>query len=587
MSPTVTISAIIIASIFISLVVGQTCPAGTNLIQNPSFENPVIASGTSAQLPLDGITSWTGVSVNGNCPTPGTVELNNNFFGPASDGTQYVALDAQCNTALIQRFPTVPGQLYVLSYDYSPQPGVDAPSDVANVYFNGERINSVSQSGLGLTTTNWTTYTQLVTGAGPDELVFEGLGIADAAGSLIDNVYLCPLVCQPPPPCYTLTMDPVLGCNYVPSPDGTPCSTSCSRYVCQMGVCVPPPVPCDQPQDHHYYPGSHYEHKEYKYQQNYGHHDAHYGYGYTYTQYPVQGYKPPYQPQYPPQTEYKPKHYGDDDDYEYKPKEDEYSGYKSEEKEYKPKESEYSGYKSEEEEYKPKKEYKSKDYGYKSEESEYKPKKTEYKPKDYGYEEDKDDYDIQEYKPKEHKSEYKPKDYGYKSEEEDEYKPKESEYKPKKTEYKSKDYGYEPEEEESEYKPKKTEYKPKDHGYKPEEEESEYKPKESEYKPKKEYKSKDYGYEPEEEESEYKPKKTEYKSKDYGYKSEDEEDEYKPKEDKDDYGFEVPDYYFDEDYKADDYESDYEDYDYEPKYEDDDYYHQPKYSSGSGRRSHH
>jgi len=525
----VTISAMIIASIFISLVVGQTCPAGTNLIQNPSFETPAVASGTSSQLPFDGLTNWTGVSVNGNCPTPGTVELVNGLYGPASDGSQYVELDAQCNTAIIQRFQTVPGQLYVLAYDYSPTPGVDAASNVANVYFNGERINSVTNNGVGLTSTNFTTFTQLVTGAGPDELVFEGLGTPDGLGGLIDNVYLCPLVCQPPPPCYTLTMDPIVGCNYTPSADGTPCSSSCSRYVCQMGVCVPPPVPCDQPQDHHYYPGSHYEHKEYKYQQNYGHHEAHYGYGYQYTQYPAPGYQPPHQPQYQPQ--YEPKHYGDDDDYEYKseykPKEDEYSGYK--EKQYKPKDSVYSGYKSEEEEYKPK-EYKSKDYGYKSEDYEYKPKKTEHK--SYGYEEEEDsyDYDIQEYKPKEHKSEYSG------------YKPKESEYKPKKTEYKSKDHGYKPEEEEDEYKPKESEYKPKEH-----------------------------------------------KSKDYGYKSED-EDEYKPKEDKEDYGFEVPDYYFDEDYKADDYESDYEDYDYEPKYyeQEDEYDHHPKYSSGSGgRRSHH
>jgi len=407
------------------------------------------------------------------------------FFGPASDGNQYVALDAQCNTALIQRFQTVPGQLYVLSYDYSPQPGVDAPSDVANVYFNGERINSVSASGVGLTTTNFTTYTQLVTGAGPDELVFEGLGTPDGAGSLIDNVYLCPLVCQPPPPCYTLTMDPVLGCNYVPAPDGTPCSASCSRYVCQMGVCVPPPVPCDQPQDHHYYPGSHYEHKEYKYQQNgYGHQEVHYGYGYTV---PVSGYTPPYQP------EYQPKYYGDDDDYKHK--------------EHKHKEYEYE---SEEDEYKPK-EHKHKEYEYKSEEDEYKPK--EYKPKDYGYKSEEE-----EYKPKEHKK------YEYESEE-DEYKPKE--YKPKHKEY--------------EYKSEEDEYKPKE--YKPKHKEYEYKSEEEEYKPK-----------------EYKPK--EYKPKEYSYESPDYE--YKPKQSKgyDDY---EPDFDFDEYFNVDNH----------------------KYSSGSGRRSHH
>jgi hypothetical protein len=406
MSQTLTIFAIIIASIFISLVVGQTCPGGgTNILTNPSFESPIVPSGSATSVPLDGIPGWIGVPIGSNCPESPTLDLLNNFNGyTVPDGDQYVELDAECNTVIIQNPAAVPGQLYVLSYDYSPRPGVAADSNNMNVYYNGVQINSVTADGTGLTDTMWTTYNQLVTGGpGPvDELVFESIGISDAEGALLDNVYLCPLICAPPPPCYGVVMDPVQGCTYIPAPNGTPCSTTCP-FVCQAGTCVPPSVPCDEPEDHKYYPGYSYVHQEYKYKQ--GSEGNHYGYGYHKSQ---------------------EQHYGDDDDYKYKP-EHKSQHHGDDDYEYKPKhKTQHHG--DDDYEYKPEpksQEYGADDYEYKPE-----PKSQEYKPEpkyqDYGD----DDY---EYKPKhksqhhedddyEYKSEYKPKDHGYKSEE-DEYKP--------------------------------------------------------------------------------------------------------------------------------------------------------------------
>jgi len=248
------ISAIIIASIFISLVVGQTCPNGTNIVNNPSFETPRAAPGFYLSVPLNGIPGWNGTLAASNCLTM-TLEIHNRLFGyDSSDGDQWVELDANCNIAISQVIQTVPGMLYFLSYDYSPRPDVVATSDGFNVYFNGSLINSVAASGVGLTNTNWTTYTQYVTGTGSDELKIEGAGTSDLLGAFFDNVHLCPLylVCDPPPTCKNLILDPILGCNYVPAPNGTLCSpngTLCSgsgscRNVCQAGSCVPP-VPCD------------------------------------------------------------------------------------------------------------------------------------------------------------------------------------------------------------------------------------------------------------------------------------------------------------------------------------------------------
>jgi len=341
MSQTLTISAMIIASIFISLVVGQTCPAGTNIVNNPSFENPQIAPGGFVSLPLNGLPGWTGLLVQPDTCNIEGLDLLNNFDGLlASAGNQFVELDAECNTVVIQDLVTVPG-LYVLSYDYSPRPGVDAASNLMNVYYDGVQINSVSTSGVGLTNTAWTTYSQLVTATGADQIAFESLGTSDAQGALLDNVMFCPLVCAPPPPCRSLVIDPIQGCLYPPAADGMPCSSTCTGYVCRAGICVPPAVPCDQPEDHKYYPGYHYEPKAYNYKTN-----VHTGYGY---QYKSTGYgdhddyhhKHEHKPKHHG-NEYKPPAYGDDDDYKYKNEppaygdDDDYS--------YKPKD---HGYKSE------------------------------------------------------------------------------------------------------------------------------------------------------------------------------------------------------------------------------------------------
>jgi len=235
----VTIFAMIIASIFLSLVVGQTCPAGTNILTNPSFESPPLQPATSVPEPLvGGIPGWTGALVASNCPAGAKLELFSSFpDGIASDGSQFMELDSDCNTAMITNPQTVPGQIYVLSYDYSPRPSLAADSNVMNVYYNGNQIKTVTASGIGLTNTNWTTYTQLVTGAGLDELKFEGSGVSDGLGVFLDNVMLCPLVCAPAPPCQVLTKDPVNGCVYTPDLEGLPCSSTCG-FVCRAGNCV-------------------------------------------------------------------------------------------------------------------------------------------------------------------------------------------------------------------------------------------------------------------------------------------------------------------------------------------------------------
>lgn len=160
--------------------------ANANLVTNGSFEADVQASGTWGIY--SNLTGWTGAS---------EVELRNNVAGVASDGVNYVELDTTSNNSIFQMINTAVGDVYDLSFDYSPRTGVSSQSNPIQAFWNGSLLSQITGSGIGKTGNNWYTLSFLVVGTGVDKLSFSAAGISDSFGGGLDNVSLVSLVPEP------------------------------------------------------------------------------------------------------------------------------------------------------------------------------------------------------------------------------------------------------------------------------------------------------------------------------------------------------------------------------------------------------
>jgi len=159
-----------------------------NLIANGSFEAPDLGDGNFSEQPA-GSTFITGgwtVDASG-----GGVMLDNNRFGSASDGNQF--LDLQSNTygtptgkagIISQSFATAVGRFYSLSFDYS---AVSSPDSMTITYDVGGADQTVPFSNPGGQTWATETFIFKATSASTT-LTFEGDFLGSIAGPAIDNV---------------------------------------------------------------------------------------------------------------------------------------------------------------------------------------------------------------------------------------------------------------------------------------------------------------------------------------------------------------------------------------------------------------
>lgn len=153
--------------------------ANANLIQNGSFEETIQANGT-----------W-GIynSINGWSTTNGAgIEIRNNVEGTASNGVNFVELDSNNNSAMIQTITTSAGSLYELLFDYSPRVNQPATTNGISVYWNGTLLAEIT--GTGGVSNSWVTQQFFVTGTGNDVLQFAATGTSDSLGGNIDYVQL-------------------------------------------------------------------------------------------------------------------------------------------------------------------------------------------------------------------------------------------------------------------------------------------------------------------------------------------------------------------------------------------------------------
>jgi hypothetical protein len=173
-------------------VIGAGLLAGTvahaNLIVNPSFEDANLASGGNY-----GGGSW-DYFYNLINPLPGWTSTDNNIplevglgtiYGVTGyDGNNVMELDSTVNVAVDQNLITA-GGTYQLSFLYALRSGVLPTSGTMAVYWDNVLVASLSPTSSAMTL-----YTTSVTATGSDILQFDGTGISDSYGAILDNVSL-------------------------------------------------------------------------------------------------------------------------------------------------------------------------------------------------------------------------------------------------------------------------------------------------------------------------------------------------------------------------------------------------------------
>ena len=154
--------------------------AQANLIVNGGFESPDIATGTYSLFPVS-ITGW-ATSVGP------SIEIQDNVAGAPFEAQQFVELDSTGNTRMAQSVATVLGQGYLLSFAYSPRPGIASGSNGIELWIDGLLRDSFTGAGIG--TTNWAIRSYSIVGHGSTLIEFRAIGTSDSLGGYLDDVRL-------------------------------------------------------------------------------------------------------------------------------------------------------------------------------------------------------------------------------------------------------------------------------------------------------------------------------------------------------------------------------------------------------------
>ncbi|MDG1240961.1 MAG: DUF642 domain-containing protein [Opitutae bacterium] len=157
-----------------------------NLIGNGSFEAPLLGVGNFSEQPAGSTFITGGWTVDA---AGGGVMLDNNRFGTASDGNQFLDLQSPSfgggSAGIIsQSFATDIGRCYSLSFDYS---AVASAADMVLSYGVGGAVQTITFSNPSGQTWVTETFTFTATAASTT-LTYEGDFLGSIAGPAIDNV---------------------------------------------------------------------------------------------------------------------------------------------------------------------------------------------------------------------------------------------------------------------------------------------------------------------------------------------------------------------------------------------------------------
>lgn len=149
-----------------------------NLVVDGGFEDVKQAPGT-----------WSVYSsINGWSSSGAGIEVRDGVAGNAFEGSNYVELDSNSNSAMAQTIKTVAGSLYTLSFEYSAREGVAAASNPISVAWNGNLLGTAALDGIGQHGNVWHLYSFSVLGTGSDVLQFAATGTSDSVGGSLDAV---------------------------------------------------------------------------------------------------------------------------------------------------------------------------------------------------------------------------------------------------------------------------------------------------------------------------------------------------------------------------------------------------------------
>lgn len=153
-----------------------------NIVANGSFEQPVISSNSFAIFPS--IPGWTDISGCG-------IEIQSGIAGAPDVGAQFVELDSNCSSTIVQTVTTAPGVTYALSFDFSPRPGV--ADNHVQIKWGSTVVADVTADGSTLSNTRWLPYVVTVTATSASTtLSLADLSVSDGVGTYIDNVQVVP-----------------------------------------------------------------------------------------------------------------------------------------------------------------------------------------------------------------------------------------------------------------------------------------------------------------------------------------------------------------------------------------------------------
>ncbi len=149
--------------------------ASLNLVTNGSFEDASVLNNWGL---LNSLTGWQNVGAKVEIQTS---QLN---LIPSIAGNQYIELDSTANYAIFQDILTNDGDTYEVSFYYSARVAGNLNTNIAEVYWNGQLLDTLNTDSVG-----WKKYTYTVTGAAINtELKFKGAGTSDSYGAFIDDV---------------------------------------------------------------------------------------------------------------------------------------------------------------------------------------------------------------------------------------------------------------------------------------------------------------------------------------------------------------------------------------------------------------
>ena len=167
------------------------CEIGENLLENGSFEDPVVTD--DKKWRYTDIIDWVITALSDDEPQDG--ELHRGWSGnQAADGEQYAELDSRESVKMSQTVATEEGATYELKWAFAPRHGIVAEQNQLAVLIDGSIVatHGPATASAGLDLGDWTRKSYSFEATGDETMVtFSDAGPSDSYGTFLDDAALC------------------------------------------------------------------------------------------------------------------------------------------------------------------------------------------------------------------------------------------------------------------------------------------------------------------------------------------------------------------------------------------------------------